>query len=79
MALDTTPLTLEEYTELKDFILSITGWLPDNKATYTWNMFNRLRGESETMPCTCASSAGHWKRAVNYLMDWIKQKEAENV
>lgn len=69
------PLTEAEYTELKEFINGLEGWLPDNKATYTWQMFLKLSNHTEPQPCTCASSGKHWKRAVDFLTDWIKQKE----
>lgn len=69
------PLTYEEFVELRDFINSIGDRLPENKAGYVWNLFNKLRDTTEPQPCTCASSAGHWKRAVNYLYEWVKSKE----
>jgi hypothetical protein len=26
------------------------------------------------MPCTCASAAGHWKRAVDHIHTWVKER-----
>lgn len=69
------PLTYEEFVTLRDFITTIGARLPEDKAPYVWNMFKRLSESNEPQPCTCASSAGHWKRAVNYLYDWVKDKE----
>ncbi len=69
------PLTEQEYFELKGFIQALGGYLPDNKAPYVWNTFNHIRGEREPQPCTCASSAGHWKRAVDFLWNWVKERE----
>jgi hypothetical protein len=69
------PLTYEEFIALRDFITTIGARLPEDKAPYVWDMFNKLRNENEVRPCTCASSAGHWKRAVTYLYDWVKDKE----
>jgi len=68
------PLTEERFIELRDFIQSIGAYLPENKAPYVWNMYNDLRGEREPQPCTCASSGAHWKRAMDYLYDWVKQR-----
>lgn len=65
-------LTEEEYKELKEFLSTLGAYLPDNKAPYVWNLFNRLRNENEPQPCTCASSGAHWKRAIDFLYDWIK-------
>lgn len=69
------PLTEEEYNELKEFIDSIGGYLPDNKATYTWQMFLRLSNHTEPQPCTCASSGKHWARAVDFLRNWINERK----
>lgn len=68
------PLTESEFTELKGFINEIGAYLPENKAGYVWSMFNKLRGENEMQPCTCASSGKHWKRAVDYLFNWVKDR-----
>ena len=39
-----------------------------------WNTFNHIRGEREPQPCMCGSAGGHWKRAVDFLHDYIKDK-----
>lgn len=69
------PLTEAEFIELSQFIKGLGAYLPDNKAPYVWNLFNHLRGEHEPQPCTCASSGAHWKRAVDYLFNWVKERE----
>jgi hypothetical protein len=69
------PLTLEEYQRLSEFILNLGGYLPDNQAGYVWSTFNRLRDVNEPQPCTCASSSGHWKRAVDYLHKWVIERQ----
>lgn len=69
------PLSLQEFQELNATITSLGAYLPENKAPYVWDMFNRLRGENEQRPCTCASSGAHWKRAVDYLHNWIKERK----
>ena len=69
------PLSQEEFIDLREFITTLGPYLPDNKAPYVWGMFNRLRNENEPQPCTCPSSAGHWKRAINYLFDWVNKRK----
>lgn len=71
------PLTEEEFKELKEFINGLEGWLPDNKLDYVWRLFLKLSNHSEPQPCGCPSAGKHWKRAVDFLTDWIKQKETE--
>jgi hypothetical protein len=68
------PLTEQEFNEMSEFILNLGGYLPDNKAPWVWATFNKLRDENETQPCTCASSAGHWKRAVDHIHRWVKER-----
>jgi hypothetical protein len=69
------PLTEEQFIELRDTVQSMGAYLPENKAPYIWNHFNHLRGENEVRPCTCASSGAHWKRAMDYLYNWVKERE----
>ncbi len=69
------PLTFEEFQELDKTLSEIGAYLPENKAPYIWDNFNKLRNENEPRPCTCASSGAHWKRAVDYLHNWIKERK----
>jgi hypothetical protein len=68
------PLNLEEFQLLKGILDSITSHIPEQHAPLIWSSFNRVRGVDENRPCTCASSAGHWGRAVRELREWIKSK-----
>jgi hypothetical protein len=68
------PISLQEFQELDRTISSIGSHLPENLAPYIWDNFNKLRNENEVRPCTCKSSGAHWKRAVDYLTDWINQR-----
>lgn len=67
-------LNPEELQILKDTLKDIGAYLPENKAPYIWNTFNHIREEQEPQPCTCSSSAGHWRRAVDYLHDYAKNR-----
>lgn len=69
------PLSLSEFQELKEFITTLGAYLPDNKTGYVWSTFTKLNGTSEPQPCNCPSSAGHWRRAVDYLFDYVKNKD----
>lgn len=67
-------LNPEELQILKDTLKDIGAYLPENKAPYIWDTFNHIREEQEPRPCTCNSSAGHWKRAVDFLHDYAKNR-----
>ena len=67
-------LTSEQLQELKDTLKDIGAYLPENKAPYIWDTFNHIRNENEPRPCLCGSSGGHWKRSVDFLHDYIKNK-----
>lgn len=69
------PLSLEEFQALDATLTSIGAYLPENKAPYIWATFNFLRGENEPRPCTCGSAGAHWKRAVDYLNNWVKERK----
>ena len=67
-------LSPEQLLELKNELSSIGAYLPENKAPYIWNTFNQIRGEQEPRPCMCASAGGHWKRAIDFLHDYAKNR-----
>jgi hypothetical protein len=68
------PLTEEQFVELQAILSSLGAYLPENKAPFIWDMFNAVRNETETRPCTCSSAGAHWKRAIDHLMNWVKEK-----
>jgi hypothetical protein len=67
-------LSPEALLELKNELSQIGSYLPENKTPYIWNTFNHIRGEQEPRPCTCASAGGHWKRAIDFLHDYAKNR-----
>ena len=74
MANNLEPLTIEEFDELNRFITDLGAYIPENKVGYVWGMYNKLNETNEPQPCTCASAAGHWRRAVNYLHTFVKDR-----
>ena len=68
------PLSETEFQELKAILEQIGAYLPDNQMNYIWGNFNKLRGENENQPCGCPSAGGHWRRAVEYLREWVKAR-----
>lgn len=71
------PLSKEEFEELERRISNIKSFLPDGEMSYVWQMFNKIRNANETQPCSCRSSAGHWKRAVDGLNNFVKERLSE--
>jgi hypothetical protein len=69
------PLNLEEFYYLKAILDSIVSYMPEQHAPFIWSSFNKVRGVEENRPCTCASSGGHWGRAIAHLREWVKSKE----
>lgn len=67
-------LTTEQINELKSILSGIGAYLPESQAPYIWNTFNHIRGVNEPTPCTCASSGAHWKRAIDFLHEYVKDK-----
>jgi hypothetical protein len=69
------PLSLEEFQELDRTISSLGAYLPENLAPYIWNTFNHLRNENEPRPCMCGSAGVHWKRATDYLINFVNERK----
>lgn len=68
------PLSEIEFIELNRVLNEIGAYLPDNQMGYIWGNFNRVRNATENQPCGCASAGGHWKRAVEHLKQWVKER-----
>jgi|LakMenEpi03Aug12_release.lakeMendotaPanAssembly.Ray.scaffolds.fasta_scaffold495404_2 hypothetical protein len=73
MEVNTSPLTEEQFIELKSFLDNLGNTLPSDKTNYVWNTYNHIRGVSEKQPCNCGSAAGMWRRAIDGLSDWVKE------
>ena len=67
-------LTPEQLQELKSTLKEIGAYLPENKANYIWNTYKTVTDSNEMQPCMCSSAGGHWKRAVDFLHNYIKEK-----
>ena len=69
------PLTQEQFDDLDKTVSEMGAYLPENKAPYIWDNFNKLRNQNEPRPCMCASAGGHWKRAMDFLYNWVKDRK----
>ena len=69
------PYTQAEYIELKGILDTITTHIPNDKMGWVWNNYLKITNTREPQPCSCGSAAGHWKRAVEGIRDFVKQVE----
>lgn len=70
------PLNEVQFKELKEKMSSIAMHLPENMLNYVWNNYKLVTGSIENQPCSCASAAGLWIKAVNALKDYIKRMDS---
>ena len=70
------PYTQAEYIELKGILDTITTHIPNDKMGWVWNNYLKITNTREPQPCSCGSAAGHWRRAVDGIRDFVKQVEA---
>jgi len=69
------PLNEQQFNELKNTLADIKDYIHESKMSYIWNTFKLVSGSIENQPCSCASAAGHWVRAVNALRDFVSKVE----
>lgn len=69
------PLTEAEFMELDQKLAGIGSWLPEGDMGYIWQKFNQIRGANENQPCGCSSAGAHWKRAVDELNKFVKERK----
>ena len=66
--------TEEQYNELKELVSRTKDYLQEKDLGLVWNSYKVITKSQESQPCSCGSSAGLWKKA----MDSIKQYVSEN-
>ena len=70
------PLTEVQFQELVSFLESITTHIPTHLAGYIWQKYQQLSPTKPgPQPCSCASSAGHWRRSIDFLREWTNERK----
>ena len=69
------PYTEADYKELKEVIDSIGAYIPHDRMAYIWSNHNKILKTNEGQPCSCGSAAGHWRRAVETIRNFITNVE----
>ena len=69
------PYTEMEFNEVKEVLANITTHIPSDKMSWIWNNYKKVTNSTEPQPCSCGSAAGHWKRAVETLRDFVTKVE----
>ena len=69
------PYTEEEYIELKNVVDAIGAYIPNDKMGFIWNNYKKITKSKESQPCSCGSAAGHWRRAVDEIRNFITKVE----
>lgn len=72
------PYTEVEYMELKSILDAISTHIPTDKMSFIWNNYKKITGSKEATPCSCGSAAGHWRRAVDEIRNFIDKVEKTN-
>ena len=63
-----------EFEGLKMTVSAITNHIPKDKMGFIWESYKRISGSKEPQPCSCPSSAGHWRKAFNVVSEYVKGK-----
>jgi len=70
------PYTEMEFNELKAIVDGITTHIPNDKMGFIWNNYKKITNSNEAQPCSCGSAAGHWRRAVDEIRNFITQVQS---
>jgi hypothetical protein len=63
--------TQEEFNQMKEFLLGIKDFIPEDKGPYVWSTFQKISGDTSNRPCYCGSAANHWRRAVDTMRTYV--------
>ena len=70
-----TPLSEEEFKELREHLKGITNHLPEHLMGPFWGWCNIIRGERINQPCGhCSSVAGLWGNCVEALRNFVNER-----
>lgn len=69
------PFTEEEFLNLKEVSQSITTYIPKHLMGLIWSSYKRIAKSTEPQPCNCGSSAGHWRKAMNTVREFLNERE----
>jgi len=72
-----TPLSEQEFIELKEQLAGVKSFLPEHLMGTFWSKCNQIRGERINQPCSCKSSSGLWARCVDDLRQFVRDRDAE--
>lgn len=64
--------TSEEWERLTYNVDNITTMIPKGEMNFIWESYKRISGSREATPCSCPSSAKHWKRAFSVVSEYVK-------
>jgi len=65
--------TNEDFKSLVETLDTIGNYLPDDKIGYVWSNYQKIANTTEGQPCSCGSSAGLWKKAVDTIRTYVKE------
>jgi hypothetical protein len=65
----------EEIIDLKKLINDVGNHLTPAVADIVWAKYTRIIDKAERKPCMCGKSAGHWRRAVETIREFVKKHD----
>jgi hypothetical protein len=71
--IDYSPLSFEDYQKVNQIVSEVSTNIPPNYINAVWHYHNAILGTKENKPCSCASSAKHWIRAMETLRNYVKR------
>ncbi len=66
------PFTYQQFQDLVKLSNDITTHIKNEHVGLVWDNYQVIIGQKISRPCTCASAAGEWKKAVETIRDYIK-------
>jgi hypothetical protein len=70
------PFDEAEFNSIKQTMIEIGLYLPENKMGWMWEKCTAIRGQKENQPCGCKSASGLWKRCADDITDWVKKVDS---
>jgi len=68
------PFTDDEFKVMVEEMKSLGVYLPEHQMGKMWERCTRIRGTKENQPCGCKSAGALWKRCVDDINNFIKER-----
>lgn len=59
--------------EVRELANQISTYIPKHLMSSVWQTYKVISGSKEPQPCSCKSSAGLWRKAMDTIREYVRE------